>query len=161
MPSDMSQYPRTNTASRPSEASIIGKDLTITGDVTSNGELRIDGRVQGNVHCLSLILGENAEIKGDVKAEDVLIGGRLLGSVRGRRVMLQSTAHVEGDLLHKDLAMEQGAYFQGESRRAEGPLTAAQPAQKQKVTAEPQQEHSEGRKDTPPTSFIRSPLSAK
>jgi cytoskeletal protein CcmA (bactofilin family) len=154
MPSDMSRYPRTNTASRPSEASTIGKDLTITGDVTSNGELRIDGRVQGNVHCLSLILGENAEIKGDVKAEDVLIGGRLLGSVRGRRVMLQS--HVEGDLLHKDLAMEPGAYFQGESRRAEGPLTAAQPAQKQKVTAEPQQEHSEGRKDTPPTSFIRS-----
>ena len=74
MPSDMSQYPRTNTASRPSEASIIGKDLTITGDVTSKGELRIDGRVQGNVHCLSLILGENPEIKGDVKAEDVLIG---------------------------------------------------------------------------------------
>jgi len=104
MPSDMSQYPRTNTASRPSEASIIGKDLTITGDVTSKGELRIDGRVQGNVHCLSLILGENPEIKGDVKAEDVLIGGRLLGSVRGRRVILQSTAHVEGDLLHKDLA---------------------------------------------------------
>ena len=39
-----------------------------------------------------------------------------------RRVMLQSTAHVEGDLLHQDLAMEQGAYFQGESRRAEDPL---------------------------------------
>ena len=94
------------------------EDLTITGDVTSKGELRIDGRVQGNVHCLSLILGENSEIKGDVKAEDVLIGGRLIGSVRGRRVILQSTAHVEGDLLHKDLAMEQGAYFQGESRRS-------------------------------------------
>jgi len=69
-------------------------------------------------------------------------------------VMLQSTAHVEGNLLHKDLAMEQGAYFQGESR-SEDPLAAAQ-AQKQKVAAEPQQEYSEGRKGTPPTSFIRS-----
>jgi cytoskeletal protein CcmA (bactofilin family) len=38
--------------------------------------------VQGNVHCLSLILGENSEIKGDVKAEEVLIRGRLIGSVR-------------------------------------------------------------------------------
>ena len=152
----MTQDPRTITVSRPSEASTIGEDLTITGDVTSKGELLIDGRVQGNVHCLSLILGENSVITGDVKAEDVLIGGRLIGSARGRRVILQSTAHVEGDLLHKDLAMEQGAYFQGESRRSEDPLAAAQPAQKQKVTAEPQQEHSEGRKDTPPTSFIRS-----
>ena len=97
----MSQNSRTNTVSRPSEASTISEDLTIIGDVTSNGELRIDGRVQGNVHCLSLILGESSEIKGDVKAEEVLIRGRLIGSVRGRRVMLQSTAHVEGDLLHK------------------------------------------------------------
>jgi cytoskeletal protein CcmA (bactofilin family) len=153
---DMSQDLRSNTVSRPSEASTIGEDLTITGDVTSKGELRIDGRVQGNVHCLSLILGESSEITGDVKAEDVLICGRLIGSVRGRRVILQSTAHVEGDLLHKDLAMEQGAYFQGESRRSQDPLAAAQPAQKQKVTAEPQQEHSESRKEPPSTTFIRS-----
>ena len=151
----MSQDSRTNTVSRPSEASTISEDLTITGDVTSNGELRIDGRVQGNVHCLSLILGENSEIKGDVKAEEVLIRGRLIGSVRGRRVILQSTAHVEGDLLHKDL--EQGAYFQGESRRSEDPLAAAQPAQKQKATATvPQQVHSESRKRPPSTTFIRS-----
>jgi cytoskeletal protein CcmA (bactofilin family) len=72
----------TNTLSHPSEAPTIGEDLAITGDVTSKGELRIDGRVQGNVHCLSLILGENSEIKGDVKAEEVLIRGRLIGSVR-------------------------------------------------------------------------------
>ena len=72
----------TNTLSHPSEASTIGEDLTITGDVTSKGELRIDGRVQGNVDCLSLILGENSEIKGDVKAEEVLIRGRLICSVR-------------------------------------------------------------------------------
>jgi cytoskeletal protein CcmA (bactofilin family) len=151
----MSQDPRTNTLSRPFEASTISEDLTIIGDVTSNGELRIDGRVQGNVHCLSLILGENSEIKGDIKAEEVLIRGRLIGSVRGRRVTLQSTADVEGDLLHLDLAMEQGAYFQGESRRSEDPL--AQPAQKQKATATvPQQVHNESRKQPPSTTFIRS-----
>jgi cytoskeletal protein CcmA (bactofilin family) len=71
--------------------------------------------------------------------------------------MLQSTAHVEGDLLHQDLALEQGAYFQGESRRAEDPLAAAQAAQKRKVTAsEPQRAHSAGRKEPPSTRFIRS-----
>ena len=142
----MSQDSRTNAVSRPSEASTISEDLTIIVDVTSNGELRIDGRVQGNVHCLSLILGESSELKGDVRAEEVLIRGRLIGSVRGRRVI---------NLLHKDLAMEQGAYFQGESRRSEDPL--AQPAHKQKATATvPQQVHSESRKPPPLTTFIRS-----
>ena len=68
--------PMSNEGSREKES------MTITGDVTSKGERRIDGRVQGNVHCLSLILGENSEIKGDVKAEEVLIRGRLIGSVR-------------------------------------------------------------------------------
>jgi cytoskeletal protein CcmA (bactofilin family) len=105
--------------------STIGEDLKIAGDVISKGELHIDGRVEGDVRCASLVLGENSEIKGNVTAEDVMISGRLIGSVRGRRVILQSTAHVEGDLLHKDLAMEQGAYFEGESRRSEDPLSAA------------------------------------
>ena len=98
--------------------------------MTSNGELRIDGRVRGNVHCLSLVLGENSEIKGDVKAEEVLIRGRLIGSVRGRWVTLQSTAHVEGDLVHLDLAIEQGAYFQGESRRSRGSARPTSPKTK-------------------------------
>ena len=42
--------------------------------------------MQGNVYCLSLMLGENSEIEGDVKAEDVLIRGRLIGSVHGHNV---------------------------------------------------------------------------
>ena len=41
-------------------------------------------------------------------------------------MILQSTAHVEGEVLHKDLAMEQEAYFEGESRRSEDPLSAAE-----------------------------------
>jgi cytoskeletal protein CcmA (bactofilin family) len=91
-------------------ASTIGEDLTISGDATSTGELHIDGRIEGDVRCVSLVLGENSEIKGNVTAEEVMISGRLFGSVRGRRVILQSTAHIEGDVLHKDLAMEQGAF---------------------------------------------------
>ena len=106
--------------------STIGEDLTISGDVTSRGELHIDGRIEGDVRCASLVLGETSEIKGNVTAEEVMILGRLIGSVRGRRVMLQSTAHVEGDLLHQDLAMEQGAYFEGESRRSRGSAVGRQ-----------------------------------
>ena len=149
--------PHSNTVPNHSKASTIGEDLTIIGNVTSKGELRIDGRVLGNVHCLSLILSENSDITGDIKAEDVLICGRLIGSVRGHRILLQSTAHVEGDLLHRDLTMEQGAYFEGESRRCEYRLAAAQPEQKQKVpAAAPQQEDGEGQREPRSKTLIRS-----
>ena len=108
----------------PPGTSTIGEGLLIDGNVTSNSPLHIDGRVHGDVQCASLVLGENSEIKGNVVAEDVVIRGRLLGAVRGVRVILQSTCHVEGDLVHSSLAMEQGAHFEGKSRRSEDPLAA-------------------------------------
>jgi cytoskeletal protein CcmA (bactofilin family) len=73
-----------------------------------------------------------------VVAEDVVIRGRLIGSVRGVRVILQFTCHVEGDLLHTSLAMEQGAYFEGKSRRAEDPLSLDRPGSDKPTAAEPQ-----------------------
>jgi cytoskeletal protein CcmA (bactofilin family) len=105
--------------------STIGEDLTITGDVTSKGELHVNGRVQGDVHCIALVLGENAQLEGGVVAEDVMVRGRLIGSVRALRVMLQSTSHVEGNLVHNSLTIEHGTHFEGESRPSENPLSAS------------------------------------
>ena len=87
--------------SRSLSISTISEDLTITGNVESKGELHLNGRVQGDVRCVALVLGENAQLEGNVVAEDVMIRGRLIGSVRALKVMLQSTAHVEGNLVHK------------------------------------------------------------
>ena len=108
--------------SSPLSISTIGEDLTITGNVTSKGELHLNGQVQGDVHCVALVLGENAQVEGNVVAEDVMVHGRLIGSVRALRVMLQSTAHVEGNLFHKSLSVEQGTHFEGESRPSDDPL---------------------------------------
>jgi hypothetical protein len=77
----------------------IGEDLVITGNVTSKGEIQLDGQLHGDIHCVSLILGENAQLEGGVVAEDVVIRGRLKGSVRALRVTLESKCHVEGDLI--------------------------------------------------------------
>ena len=98
-------------------ASTIGSELLITGNVTSNGKIRLDGHVQGDIKCASLVLGENSQLKGSAVAEEVVVGGRLIGSVRAVRLMLQTTSHVEGDLLCQSLAIEQGAYFDGKSHR--------------------------------------------
>ena len=132
MPADQHSRPSHN----PPRTSTIGEGLVIDGNVTSNSPLHIDGRVHGDVHCASLVLGENSEIEGNVVAEDVVIRGRLIGSVRGVRVILQSSCHVEGDLLHASLAMEQGAYFEGKSRHSGDPLAVEPPASEQPATVE-------------------------
>jgi cytoskeletal protein CcmA (bactofilin family) len=54
-----------------------------------------------------------------VVAEDAIVRGRLTGSVRALRVMLRSQSHVEGNLFYKSLSIEQGTYFEGESRPSE------------------------------------------
>jgi cytoskeletal protein CcmA (bactofilin family) len=105
------------------KTSIIGNELSITGNVTSNGEIQLDGQVQGDIQCASLVLGENSQLEGSAVAEEVLVGGRLIGSVRAVRVRLQASSHVEGDLLCQTLAIEQGAYFDGKSRRSDDPLS--------------------------------------
>jgi cytoskeletal protein CcmA (bactofilin family) len=110
--------------SSPLSISTIGEDLTITGNVTSKGALHLNGQVQGDVRCVALVLGENAQLEGSVVAEDVMVRGRLIGSVRALKVTLQSKSHVEGNLFHKSLSIEPDTHFEGESRPSEDPLSA-------------------------------------
>lgn len=104
-----------------SSPSIIGPDLLITGNLFSKGEVQIDGEVQGDVHSTHIIVGEKAKVTGGVIAEEVVVRGHVMGSVRGKRVLLQTSSHVEGDIYHQTLAIEQGAFFEGKSRRTEDP----------------------------------------
>jgi len=110
--------------------SIIGEDLTITGNVTSKGEIQVDGEIQGDIHCGSLLLGDKSQVTGSVIAEDVVVRGRVVGSIRGLRVTLQAQSHVEGDIFHQSLAIEQGAYFEGKSRRTDDPLADVKPPER-------------------------------
>ena len=84
MPTDIVQ--RSDRAAE--SPSMIGEDLIIAGNVTSNGELHVDGHIQGDVQCGSLVLGETSQIEGNVVADEVVIRGRLIGSVRGLWVTL-------------------------------------------------------------------------
>jgi cytoskeletal protein CcmA (bactofilin family) len=110
--------------SSPLSISTIGEDLTITGDVTSKGELHLNGQVQGDVHCVALVLGENAQLEGNVVAEDVMVRGRLVGSVRALTVTLEANSRVEGNLFYKSLSLEHGTHFEGESHPSEDPLSS-------------------------------------
>ena len=101
--------------------SVIGPDLLVTGNLISNGQIQVEGEVQGDIHSTHVVVGERARITGGIIADEVVVRGRVLGSVRGKRVLLQTSSHVEGDVYHNTLAIEQGAFFEGKSRRTSDP----------------------------------------
>lgn len=128
--------------------SILSADLTIVGSISSEGEVQLDGTVEGDVRAGSLTIGEEASVKGEVVAESVVVRGRIEGSLRARQVQLASTARIEGDIVHATLAVESGAFFDGHCRRASDPLSdkpaapapsasASAPADKPKVASMP------------------------
>ena len=86
-------------------------------------------------------------------------GGRVTGSIRGLRVTLQSMSHVEGDIYHQSLALEQGAYFEGRSRRCDDPMGLGSAASANGSAKEPEPAEAESashRKDKPTHKFTRS-----
>jgi cytoskeletal protein CcmA (bactofilin family) len=105
---------------------MIGSDLTIVGNLVSRGEVQIEGEVQGDIHGTNVVIGDKARITGGIVAEEIVVRGHVMGSIRGKRVMLQSTSHVEGDVYHQALSIEQGAFFEGKSRRSEDPTAGIQ-----------------------------------
>ncbi len=112
--------PRSSGRSAPS---IFSADVIVVGNLHSEGDIQFDGKIEGCIESGSLTVGETAVIKGEVKADNVTVKGRVLGSVRGRQVQLMSSSHVEGDILHTALSVESGAYFDGNCRHAEDPMT--------------------------------------
>lgn len=108
--------------------SVISKDLKIGGQAIclhTDGQIQVDGEIDGDIHAQILKVGENARIKGEIVANDILVQGRVAGCVRGMKVRLTSTAHVEGDIIHKMIAIENGAHFEGSVKRREDPIRSA------------------------------------
>ncbi len=105
--------------------SIISADLIVRGALFSAGDVQIDGRVDGDIRAGGLIVGEKAVIVGDIYAEEIVVRGRVEGGISARKVSLSSTCHVEGNILHEALAVEIGAYFEGNCRHSDNPLANA------------------------------------
>ena len=94
---------------------IIAEGLKITGSVSAEGLVEVNGHIEGDVHCTSLFGSPKATIHGGVEAERVVVNGLVEGPIRGSEVVLKSRAHVVGDIQHKRLSIDPGAYFEGRS----------------------------------------------
>ncbi len=105
--------PTTTPQLKPSPPSIISADLKMVGDLKSAGEIHIDGTVLGDIHTKTLLVGETANITGEIFADSIRVHGQVNGQIKARSVTLAKTAHVVGDILHEDLSIETGAFLEG------------------------------------------------
>lgn len=118
----VSSSPVTPPKAKP-PASTLSADLVIKGNIKTTGDINVLGNIDGDIRAHLLTIGEGATVKGEVVADDIVVNGRVIGRVRGLKVRLTSTAQVEGDIIHKTIAIESGAHFEGSVQRQEDPLS--------------------------------------
>jgi cytoskeletal protein CcmA (bactofilin family) len=95
------------------ESSVIGDAAIIVGDLTSEGEIEVQGTVEGNIRSRRVIIGEGGQVHGEIVAEAVEIRGSVEGPVIAASVTVARTARVIGHITHRELTIEPGAYLEG------------------------------------------------
>lgn len=93
--------------------SVLGADIVITGNIHASADLHIDGRVEGDIVCASLVQGEGSTIAGGVRAESARLAGRVKGSIDAGSLVILKSARIEGDVSYDALTIEQGAEVDG------------------------------------------------
>ena len=98
---------------------LIGRNAEIHGRLKLNESVRIDGKVVGNIEApkeaaISVVIGPNGEIQGDVVASRIIVAGKVSGNLHGfERVELMASALVQGDIKYASMAVEHGARLLG------------------------------------------------
>lgn len=100
--------------------SVLGADVTITGNIAASADLHIEGRVQGDVACANLVQGADSVIVGNVKADSARVAGKVDGVVSVRQLSVERSARITGDVEYENIAVENGAGIDGRMKRMTG-----------------------------------------
>lgn len=133
------------TAAAGSSATIIGPGVTFTGDISSSGDIRIDGTIKGNVSCTSRVLvGPEGFVEGNVDCPQADIMGKIKGNVNAKDLLyMHGKAFVEGDIYTAKLQVEPPAVFSGHCYMNTGAevslleISSQKPEEPKAITAEP------------------------
>lgn len=95
------------------ERNIIAKNTTIVGDINSEGDFRIDGRVEGSIHTSGrIIIGRTGVVKGNASCSTADVEGKFSGDlVVKSQLIVKSSAHISGEVTLSKLTVEPGADF--------------------------------------------------
>jgi len=116
--------------SGPPGLSFIGPEVLVSGDLATDAQLHVDGRIDGNVRCSQLVQGEAGIVAGNINAEEARIAGTVEGQVNVRTLFVEATAKILGDVTYETISIDAGAQIEGRlARRAalgadEAPLIA-------------------------------------
>ena len=105
--------------------SCIGSGMSVVGKIECDGPTQVFGRIEGELRASDLMVGDGAQIEGNVVAQNVTVCGRVKGTIHAVRVKLQSGGAVEGDIFHNSLSIDEDSLFEGSSRRVENPMDPA------------------------------------
>lgn len=119
------ETPARLAARPPAAPSFLAHDLMIVGTLMSEGQIVIEGHVEGPIYGAQLVLGETGEVKGDMIASQLQISGHVLGNLAATRIWLREHGAVEGDIHYQTLAIETGGLFNGACRHSDNPLAGA------------------------------------
>lgn len=106
---------RRNNYSADLADTVIASGLAVKGDLNSDNDILVDGTVEGSIVTKgNLIIGQPANINGNLQARSVTIAGQLNGDVDATEaVILEASAHLEGNVTAPQLSIASGAYLRG------------------------------------------------
>jgi cytoskeletal protein CcmA (bactofilin family) len=97
-------------------ASLIAAGTTLKGDISSNGDIRIDGTLVGNIHCTAkVVIGANGVIEGDISGQQADIMGKVSGTIKVKELLqLKGGSQISGNIYSSKLQIEPTANFNGQ-----------------------------------------------
>jgi len=117
------------------EKTVIGKDITIEGNIRGREHMIIDGSVKGNIEMEThnFALGSAGRVEGEIHARNISISGRMKGNIKTPgKIEITEQADFQGDIVAKSIAVENGAFFKGSveliTKPLEKPFATEKPA---------------------------------
>lgn len=104
--------------------SVIGSDVVITGNIAATVDLHVDGKIDGDISCSSLVQGPESVVSGAITAETARLAGKVEGSINARELVIEASAHISGDIAYETLSIEQGGHVDGQFRHKSNQVAA-------------------------------------
>ena len=113
---ELQAYAKGSNQKSSNAKTIIGKDITIQGDIRGKEHMVIDGSIKGNIEMEThnFALGPAGRVEGEIHARNISISGQMKGNIKTPgKIEITEQASFQGDILAKSIAVENGAFFKG------------------------------------------------
>jgi cytoskeletal protein CcmA (bactofilin family) len=113
---ELQAYSKGSSHKLSNHETIIGKDISIEGDIRGKEHMVIDGSVKGTIEMEThnFALGPDGQVEGEIHARNISISGKMKGNIKTPgKIEITEQANFQGDILAKSIAVENGAFFKG------------------------------------------------